>query len=233
MERFALILALIGPAFAQSAPDIKTILEGVAKAYANQQQYDVVWVTTVEQTSADGKASFKGRSRVAEQDPNKFRLEEEVPSMQMVIIGDGTDVWDVSPATNRYTKHKPADVAAIQGWVRAARTGIFEPPLTLARKAAGATLIGEESIAINGATVACFVIKLAIPDNPLLITYWVEKDRFVIRRLRSELEPSAPLPGVGLTTITEFPVVNLGMPLPDGTFVPSATEVDKRWWSAS
>jgi Predicted periplasmic protein (DUF2092) len=231
MERFAFVLALIGPALAQSAPDVKTIIEGVTKAYANQQQYDVVWITTVEQTSADGKATFKGRSRVAEQAPNKFRFEEEVPSMQMVIIGDGTDVWDVSPATNRYTKHKPADVAAIQGWVRAARTGVFQPPLTLARKAAGARLIGEESIAIDGTTVACFVIKLVIPDNPLLMTYWVEKDRFVIRRLRSELEPGAPLPGVGLTTTTEFPVVNIGAPAPTGTFVfipsPSATEADK------
>jgi outer membrane lipoprotein-sorting protein len=234
MKRFPFplaLLALINVGFAQSSPDIKTIVDGVTKAYANQQQFDVVWITTMEQYSPEGKASFKGRARVASQDPKKFRLEEDDPSHQMVIVGDGTDVWDVSAALNQYSKHKPSDLPIIQSWVNAARRNVFEPALILGRKAVDARLIREESIAIDGTSVACYVIKLVLPNNPQSTTYWVEKTRFLIRRIRLELEPGAPLPGVGITTTTEFPVVNIGVAPPDGTFVftpsPNATEVDK------
>lgn len=234
MKRFACasaFLALICPAFAQSAPDIKTILQGVAKAYANQQQYDVVWITTMEQYSSQGRADFKARSRIAEQDPNKFRLEQDLPSAPMVMIGDGTDVWGVSPTVNQYTKLKPRDLPTIQAWVKAARNGVFEPVMMLARNAADAKLIREESIAINGTSVACFVIKLASPHQPEY-TFWLEKGRFVIRRIRLETAPSAATQGLGGSMTTEFLSVNIGVAPSDSTFVfipsPSATEVDKR-----
>jgi outer membrane lipoprotein-sorting protein len=230
MERFAFVLALICPIFAQSTPDIRTIIEGVTKAYATQQQYDVVCITTMEQHSAEGKASIKARSRIAEQDPNKFRLEQDLPEAPFVLIGDGTDVWGVSPTLNQYTKVKPHDLLTFQAWMKAAKSGVFDPPVMLRKEAADSKLTREESIAIDGSNVACFVIKVSSPNQPEY-TLWVEKGRFVIRRIRLEVSPSAATRGLGASMTTEFISVNIGVAPPDSTFVftpsPAATEVDK------
>jgi len=240
----SIVLALIGPALVlglgQSSPDTKTILEGVAKAYGNQRQYDVTVSTTTEEHSPSGKGVLRARLRIASEDQDKFRLEQEssveidgvpnnAPFGQMVIIGDGTDVWGISPALNQYTKHRPSDLPTIQAWVKAAKSAVFDPPAVL-EKGVNSTLLREESLAIGGVNLDCFVIKLISADRPESTTFWVEKARFVIRRTHSEVS-GAGTQGIDLSTTTEFPSVNIGAPAPAGTFVftpsLSATEVDK------
>jgi outer membrane lipoprotein-sorting protein len=117
--------SVIGPAvnlvFGQDSPDIKTIVESVAKVYEGQRQYDVSGATTIEEYSATGRGVLKSKFRIASQDPNKFRLEQESsgeidgapngsPFGPMVIIGDGTDVWGISPMVNQYTKYRSSDL---------------------------------------------------------------------------------------------------------------------------
>lgn len=244
--RAPVVLALIGPAlnflFGQSSPDIKTILEHVANVYDGQRQYDIVGTTTTEEYSTNGKGVIRGKFRIASHDPKKFRLEQEssveingvpsdTPSGPMVIIGDGTDVWGISPTVNQYTKFKQGDLPTIQAWVKAAADAVFDPPAMLRKEGADSKLIREEFISIKGTNVDCFVIKLASPDRAESTTFWVEKARFMLRRIRSELAPNADTQGLGLTTTTEFAVVNIGVAPPDSTFAfspsPSATEVDK------
>jgi outer membrane lipoprotein-sorting protein len=241
-RRFAsIILVLAGPAviigFGQTLPDLKTIFEGVSRAYENQQQFDVTGAATTEEYSIKGKATLKAKFRIASQDPNKFRLEQE-SSIEMdggpsdtlfgpiVIVADGTDVWGISPAVDEYTKFRPNDLPTVQAWVKAAQTAVFAPAGMLGKEIANSGPIREELIAIGGTNVDCFVIKLISPDRPESTTLWVEKARFLVRRIRSELEPS-----VGPSTTTEFLVLNIGVPPPESTFVfspsPSAKEVDK------
>src|SRR6476646_10338199 len=103
------VLALVGPTinlcFGQNSPDIKAILEGVSKAYKNRSRYEVVESRTMELDAGNAKGVNRSRVRIASQEPNKFRLESEdsneingVPSEAfsppMVIVGDGTDVWE-------------------------------------------------------------------------------------------------------------------------------------------
>jgi outer membrane lipoprotein-sorting protein len=242
----SVVLAFIGPTanlgFGQSSPDIKTILESVANVYEGQRQYDVLGATTTEQYSATGKSVIKAKFRIAFQEPNKFRFEQEssveidgTPNGTafgpMVIIGDGTDVWGVSPTVNQYTKFRPSDLPTIQAWVKAATSAVFAPPAMLGKELANSKFIREEFIPINGTNVACFVIKLISPARPESTTFWVEKTRFMIRRIRSELVPSADTPSLGLSTTSDFLVVNIGVAPAGGTFVftpsPSAVEVDK------
>src|SRR3954468_2295078 len=76
-----IVMALVGPivnlGFGQSSFDIKTILDGVAKAYQNRRQYDVVGTTMIEEYGNQVKGVIQTKFRVAFQDPNKFRLEQE------------------------------------------------------------------------------------------------------------------------------------------------------------
>lgn len=242
----SIVLSFIGPAlnfgFGQSSPDVKTILERVAHLYESQRQYDVLGATTTEQYSANGKGVIKAKFRIASQDPNKFRLEQEstveidgvpndTPSGPMVIIGDGTDVWGVSPTVNQYTKFRPSDLPTIRAWVKAAMAAVFDPPAMLGKEGANSKLIREEFISVNGANVACFVIRVISPARPESTTFWVEKTRFMVRRIRSELVASTSTQDLGLSTTTEFAIVNIGVAPPENTFAftpsPSATEVDK------
>jgi hypothetical protein len=115
--------------------------------------------------------------------------------------------------------------------VKAARSAAFDPPVVLRKEAANSKIIREEFITINGSSVACFVIKLVSPARSESTTFWVEKTRFMVRRIRSELVPSAGTQGRGLLTTSDFLVANIGVAPPGGTFVftpsPSAIEVDK------
>jgi outer membrane lipoprotein-sorting protein len=242
----SVVLAVIGPALnlglGQSSADIKTIVENVANAYEGQRQYDVSGAITTEESSATGKGVIKAKFRIASQDPNKFRFEQESsveidgtpngnPSGPMVIIGDGTDVWGVSPTVNQYTKFRPNDLPRVQAWVKTATSAVFAPPAMLGKEVANAKLIREEFISINGTNVACFVIKLMSPARPESTTLWVEKTRFIVRRIRSQLLPSADTQSRGISTTSDFLVVNIGVAPPGDTFVftpsPSAIEVDK------
>lgn len=240
------VLALIGPtvrfSFGQSSPDLKSILEGVSKVYENPLRYEVVETITMELGAVNGKGVHKSNIRIAAQDPNRFRLESEesdeidgLPSDPgqgpMVIIGDGANVWEISPAENQYTKVKPSDLRTVRTWVKGAESGVFDIPVMLRKEAEDVTLLREEPLALDGSSIDCFVITLALPNHPESTTLWVEKKRLLVRRIRSEQEPSMDTHGLGASITTDFPVVNIGGPLPDSTFVftpsPSAKEVDR------
>lgn len=239
------VLALVCPTITlclgQNSPDIKAIFEGVSNIYKNRSRYEVVETTTMELDAGNAKGVNRSRVRIASQVPNKFRLENEnsneingLPveafSPPMVIIGDGIDVWEESPTVNQYKKVRPSDLPTIQAWVKGTEKSVFDVPLMLEREIGNSTVLREESIALDGKAMDCFVIKLVLPDHPESTTLWVEKTRFLVRRIRLEQGPSADAQGRTGSITSDFPVVNIGAGLPDSTFVftppPGATEVD-------
>jgi outer membrane lipoprotein-sorting protein len=190
--------------------------------------------------AGNAKGVNKSRVRIASQEPNKFRLESEdsneingVPSEAfsppMVIIGDGTDVWEESPAVNQYRKVRPGDLSTIRAWVTGTEKSFFDLPVKLARETRNATFLREESLALDGNNIDCFVIELIFPDHPESTTLWVEKTRFLVRRIRLEQGPDTQ--GRTGSITSDFPVVNIGVPLPESTFIftpaRGATEVDQ------
>jgi outer membrane lipoprotein-sorting protein len=232
---FALLALLgpgVGPTLGQSSPDIGAIVEGVAKAYKNPLPYEIVKITTMQLGAA---GIFKSKTRLVLQDTNKFRLEidnpiemEGLPSM--VIIGDGNEVWQVSPDFKKYTKTKPDDPAEVRTWVEA-EAAMFEVPEGLLKEIGNLTFVREESLALDGNNIDCFVLKLVLPGHAEWDTLWVEKTRFLIRRARIEEGPDADTEGQTASITTDFPIVNIGVASPDSTFVftpsPTAIEVDK------
>lgn len=229
-------------AFGQRSPDIGAILEGISKAYKDPLPYEIVTTTTMQLGAVSATGLVSSKVRLASQDPNKFRLESYnsadvngVPTdptfPSMVIIGDGTEVWQVSSDFKQYTKTKPGDLPTIRTWVKAAEAAMFDVPKTLAKKTGNLTFLREESLALEGSNLDCFVIEFVLPDHPESTTLWVEKTRFLIRRTRIEQPPSVGTQGRTVSITTDFPVVNFGVALPDNTFLftppPSAIEVDK------
>jgi outer membrane lipoprotein-sorting protein len=247
--RFALALVallgpIVGPAFGQSPPDIGAIVQGISKAYKNPMAYDIVETATMQLGAVNGMGIVRSKTRLVSQHPDKFRLEidnsiemngvlggpgDAFPSM--VIIGDATEVWEVSPDFKQYAKTTPSHLATIRAWVKAAESGIFDVPNGLEKEMGNLTFLREESVALEGNNIDCFVIKLVLSDHPESTTLWVEKTRFLIRRIRVEEGPSADTQGQTVSITNDFPVVNIGVALPAGTFTftppPSATEVDK------
>jgi outer membrane lipoprotein-sorting protein len=240
------VLALVGPTttlcLCQNSPDIKAIIEGVSKTYKNRSRYEVVETMTMELDAGNAKGVNRSRVRIATQEPNKFRLESEnsneingLPveafSPPMLIIGDGTDVWEESPAVNQYKKVRPSDVPTIRTWVQGAEQSVFDIPSKLETEIGKATFLREESIALDGKDMDCFVIRLVLPDHPESTTLWVEKTLFLVRRIRLEQGPGVDAQGRTGSITSDFPVVNIGGALPGSIFVftppPGATEVDK------
>ena len=115
--------------------------------------------------------------------------------------------------------------------MKATESGIFDAPMALEKEIGNLTLLREESLALDGDNVDCFVIKLVLPDHPESNTLWVEKTRFLIRRTRTEEGPNADTQGRTVSITVDFPVVNIGVASPDSTFVftpsPSAIELDR------
>jgi len=205
-------------------------------------RYEVIETITIEVGAVSGKGVHKSHIRIAAEDSNRFRLEteesDEIDGLPndpgqgpMVIIGDGANVWEISPADNQFTKVKPSDLRTVRAWVKGAESGVFDIPMMLRREAANVTLLREEPLALDGSSKDCFVIKLALPNHPESTMLWVEKTRFLVRRIRSEQEPSMDTHGLGASITSDFPIVNIGGPLPDSMFIftqsPSATEVDR------
>lgn len=213
----ALVGAPVGRAFGQSAPDIRAIVEGVVKAYGHPLPYEIVANTTMQLGAVNGAGVVRSKTRLVSQSGNKFRLETEnsveingVPGgpgdafPSMVIIGDGTEVWQVSPDFKQYEKTKPRDLETIRKWVAAAEQGMFDVPLALPKQVGNLTFLREESLALDGTSIDCFVLKLDVPDHPESNTLWIEKGRFLIRRTRIEDGPNAGTDGRTVSITTDF-----------------------------
>jgi outer membrane lipoprotein-sorting protein len=230
-----IVVALIGPTlglgFGQGTQDIKTIFDGIAKTYTNPQQYDLVIETTIEQVSAAGvKQVDKKTMRIAARHPNKIRLEtSDAGSLfgmatstagglgPMIVVGDGTDLWGLFPKLNQYKKMDTSDgpMSDPSAMLKYLESGLLTG-FTMVQESA--TLIREETISIGGTTADCFVIQIAQSPSGEAATWWVEKKRFVLRRIHSEQEPSRARPFRESVT-GEFPVAHFGIVLPDSTFV--------------
>ena len=240
------VLSLLGPAvsftFGQSSPDLKAVLDGVSRAYGNLSRYEVVETTTTELGGGNERESIKSNIRIAAEEPNKFRLEGEEFAVinglrtdsghgPIITVNDGSNVWEISPTANSYAKVKPSDLPTIRMWAKSADKEVFETPLMLRREAANVTLVREESLTLDGNNMDCFVISLTLPNHPESRMLWIEKGRFLIRRIRSEQPASQETLGRGISITSDFPVVNIGGPLPESMFVfsppPFAVEVDK------
>ncbi len=246
MQLGFIVLSLLGPAagvsFGQSSPDLKAVLEGVSQAYGTLSRYEVVETTTTELGGGNEKGLLKSTIRIAAEGPNKFRLEGEESAEinglwtdsghgPIITVNDGTNAWEISPTANSYAKVKPSDLPTIRMWARSAEKGVFDTPLMLRREAANVTLVGEESLTLDANRIDCFVLTLTLPDHPESTMLWIEKGRFLIRRIRSEQPASQETLGRSISITSDFPVVNIGGPLPESMFVfsppPFAVEVDK------
>lgn len=241
-----IVISLLGPAasfsFGQSSPDLNAVLEGVSKAYGNLLRYEVVETITTELGGGNDRDVIKTNIRIDAQEPNKFRLEgEEFAEINglrvdsgngpIVMVDDGTDVWEIVPKENSYAKVKPTDLPRIRTRTRSAENDVFEMPLMLRREKGNVTLVREEPLTLDAKKMECFVLTLTLPDHPESTMLWIEKERFLIRRIRSEQPASQETLGRSISITSDFPVVNIGGPLPESMFVfsppPFAVEVDK------
>ena len=245
LAHFALIIAVAGPAWAQSesrsAPDALALLERAAKRYFDLKSYKI---TRQETYSSEHPPDPSPSTTTAIEAPGgRYRFEGDIGLGNAVQISDGHFVWYYRPSQNAYTRRpanekKPdlpdvlvADDIGIQG-----AAGLAPGMTWFAGPYKSATRLSDANLTLRGRAVRCYVIELTNDDlkvplpYPFMETVWIEKDSFKIRKILEHyittLNGAGPAPiSYPATKASLYPEVILNEPIQDDTFqfVPPAT----------
>lgn len=187
----------------ETRTDAFTFLKQVGQRYANAAYYRIETVTE-EQMDADFSKNWSKSLTTAILAPgNKYRFEVHANWEWWVLVSDGKIEWLYSPVAQEYEKQ----AAPIGGSSRFESSGLHSfVGLTKAQDAIkdlaelpssvrAASYLPDETLALNGKQVSCYVIDAQgkyrpgwPADTTSLLTIWVDKENHAIRKLREHME---------------------------------------------
>jgi len=222
MRRFTGIALMVLPLSCHLtiAQDAAEILKKAEETYRDLRTYDVVLVNTTEHTyPGSGVGSQSDDSeRLAKAPGMKYRFEQN----GHLSISDGEHTWQYNPAGNDYTMQ--AGGSAAQSIINIRTDGVKS-----------ARVLREEPVNLQSGPVPCYVVEVlyqlpssARPGTEAQpATYWVDKDRYLVLKVRYPLSIGAS-ELILIRTVTKA-VIN--QPLPDSLFQftppPGAVQVDR------
>jgi outer membrane lipoprotein-sorting protein len=199
-----------GVVAAESADGIK-VLERVARTYRGAQTLSIE-ATIVLEAGANGmklELPMTAARRAAE-----ARIEVSNPMMSTQTVSDGKHVWKYADRLRQYTK-RPAsadlgEAAQGPGQILAGESVLSGLKV--------ATLVRSERVMVGGSAMECDVIEAVYVgdglDSP--VTYWVDRRRHLIVRIRRPLEAPGSAP---MTQTIAVSSIQVGQPLREGMFV--------------
>lgn len=203
-----LFVLLSAAAFGQSTPNVTDILKKVSETYKSVSQYEFIADASTQATLNHVLFAFKA--------PNQYRMEGTLPGSkdfsEVVIVHDGSTAWFYMPKSNQYgsfpasllTADAPGDLGDLNPkamdyyFMRRYRGAIDF--------VSDAKVLREETIAVSGVKVECFVVSLsgrAVGGN---YTWWIDKKDY--RVLREDHNDNSSV----------FTTIKLGEALPEDLF---------------
>jgi thiol-disulfide isomerase/thioredoxin len=225
-----------------SAQDAHTFLQTSLQKYVGLTSYNIEG--TRESTVADEvqRDWHEEIFTLASASGKRYHYDVKMPDLWYVVVSNGTSEWSFQPWKNEYLKRAvpefrgkasgPDDVIRA-GAARYAQNYVED----IAReKFQAEEFLPDEVITIAGEQIPCRVVgatyqdndDMPTPDFPARATFWIEKQRGIIRKLSTVTHNSfstlQPLRQPTMTVTTFYSKVVLGGNIPDNlfNFVPPA-----------
>jgi len=212
--------------------DARAILERVCDSYLTFRSYQFNGMIHVEMTREGKNESLDMPMHLAASKPGKIRNEIENPTMKVITVCDGREIWMYVPQLNQYVRKPwspgPPDVANPDSAMAVAM--MMGTPLgryaSMTRGLRHSKLLREEPLTLVDRTIDCYVVEAeyeAPPGDQLKLApalLWIDKSRHVVLQEVSQLETSSSAPG-GASKVkqtTFYPIARLNETLPDSLF---------------
>lgn len=208
----ALLGLCIGPALAQSQPDVVEILNKVKQAYTatnrDSKSYEIEETGTERDPASGQTESFT--LHLSFKLPDQFKLEikgdfGEPGIDELQMISDGTTSWEWSPKTRQYRSYKAADKVpdSVNPTVVDDEFGIWRFGF-ITSWGHDAKLIREDHLTFEGQSTDCWVIETPGSKGG---QFWIDKNsHYVLRLVYSN------------GTSMEYKTLKLNQPLSDELF---------------
>ncbi len=215
--------------------DADTLLSATLAKYANVSSYHIEGTRETSTTDEVQRNWGQERFTVARESSNRYHYDIQIPDRWNIVSADGITEWDFQPWRNEYTKrpvprtepdvNDPNDVIRYVT-TSGARHYVTDPSRI---KIQAAEFLPPEDLTLVGQRVPCYVIRAryqntepAAVEEPAQLTFWIEKQRKVIRKetVVSTISPSVlqPLRKVKLAETTYYTIVDLQGPPPAALF---------------
>lgn len=233
-----IILLLLTP---QTKPaDALALLNQVSQKYADAKSYHVEAIEEQTSTSELNRSWQKTFMAATVMPGGRYRYEGRFFAGNAVLVSDGTSEWEYLPDLTAYTKRavstdeaskkRPRPKEEIAAFNARAMVGILAH---LAEALKSATFLHEETIAISGRNVECYVLHAADATDDFKVrhsaslrewTLWIDKSRGVVVKKvdRAEMEAGNGFAATTTETTMIYPVVELGQEQPASSFVLNA-----------
>ena len=235
-RRLIFFLLLSIPAWCSSAQDASTTLHAVLNNYASLSTYYVEGTRESKITDEIQRTWEQERFVVAKMPGKRYHYDIKAPDQWNIVVANGMTEWTFQPWRNEYTRRAIPELTAkangpddvIRAFVARSAQNYVED---LAREGIQtAEFLPDETIMLAGHHVPCYVIRATYssPEDvpatkyPAKATFWIEKDRRVVRRetvsVRDSASPLQPLHEIDRVTTTYYETVDLGGSVSDALF---------------
>ena len=214
------------------AEDASSMLLATLAKYTNVPPTYYVEGTRETTTTDEIQHNFEQeRFAIARASSNRYHYDIRIPDRWNIVIADGITEWDFQPWRNEYTKHPVPTTAPdtndpddVIRYVATSGARHYITDLSRIRIEA-AEFLPPEDLTLVGQRVPCYVIRAryqntgpAAVEEPAQVTFWIEKQRKVIRKetVVSTISPSVlqPLRKVKVAETTYYTIVDLQGPPP-------------------
>jgi outer membrane lipoprotein-sorting protein len=238
--RPTLVLFFLAWSLCSSAQDAHTLLQTSLERYVGLTSYNIEGTRESTTTDAIQRDWHEEIFTLAKAPGKHYHYDIKMPDLWDVVISDGTDEWTFQPWKNEYMRRPvpeltlkasaPDDVIR----ARAARYAQNYVEDLAHEKFQAEELLPDEVITIAGEQIPCRVVRatfkqaedMPVPDSPVQTTFWIEKERGIIRKLStvarsslSTLQPRQPIPRLiprlcwEAAPLTAFSILFLPLPL--------------------
>jgi len=237
---FSVVLLLLSAVAAKAQTESASHLLAAALAkYANAGTFHVEG-TRESTTTDDVQRRWEQETfTLARASATRYRYDIKIPGRWNAVVADGTTEWEFQPWRNEYrrrpiptTKPNPDSPDDVIRYVTEHQARHYFEELQRGIDVTTAEFLSPETLDIAGQKVSCDVLHARFTsgesaDSQSGLTFWIEKDRQLIRKLSSvsTFSPSVmtPLRKVHMIDTLTYQLVELDGQPPAAlfTFVPS------------
>jgi thiol-disulfide isomerase/thioredoxin/outer membrane lipoprotein-sorting protein len=201
-------------------------LSAALAKYANASSYHIEG-TRESNSSDDVQRRWEQETfTLARASATRYHYDVKIPDRWNMLIADGTTEWEYQPWRNEYarrsiptTEPKPDSPDDVIRYVTEHQARSYFAELQRGIEIKTAEFLNPETLSIAGQQIPCYVLHVRFTsaesaDPGSGTTFWIEKERQVVRRLSSvsTFSPSVvtPLRKVHMIDTTTYKIVDLG-----------------------
>jgi len=242
-RRYAIVIPVLAALLltsllhSQQSQDAMQLLNRVSKTYRGLASYEIKALVIEDQQWGEARQLSETPLIMAEDKPNKFRLESKHPYMGSMEVSDGTTTWLYAGMGHQYTK-KPANSApAVPDDAPFMPANYVKHYRQLPERASQPRLLREETLPLEGKDVLCAVVEVSFKPGiakgegaGTAHILWIAKESALV--LQEMWESTNDMMGVSSKTRTTvvYKMIHMNQPVSETlfTFTPpaNAKEVD-------